>query len=203
MSKFIESFELIKEFRGIKPFKIEFKEGLNVIVGENGIGKSSICHLIQTTLNGLSFERDKYKEYIYLEIDKSVKVNFYDTEKMNPRTKPYLDDNDLINQIRSYHISHGQSNMFEMVSSSNNMNNQVIIYDEPEAGLSLYNQNRLYKYYANNSKSNNNQIIIMTHSLPIISSVKEIYSLNDKEWMSSFVYLNSVLYDTRIVVLKD
>lgn len=201
---FLESFELIKEFRGIKSFKIDFKEGLNIIVGENGVGKSSICFLMEKILNGYGIEKEKYKEYVSLKMNEKVKVDFYDTEKNNPRIKSYFDyEKDVTSQINSFYVSHGQSNMHEMVSSSKSISNQIIIYDEPEAGISLYNQNRLSKYYNNNSKNNNNQIIIMTHSLPIISSVEQIYSLNDKEWISSFVYLNSVLYGTKIVVLKE
>ena len=39
MSKLIYSFELKEKYRKIKPFKCEFKDGINIIVGENGSGK--------------------------------------------------------------------------------------------------------------------------------------------------------------------
>ncbi len=40
MNKFIDYFELKKVYRGIDPFKMELRAGLNLIVGENGSGKS-------------------------------------------------------------------------------------------------------------------------------------------------------------------
>lgn len=61
---------------------------------------------------------------------------------------------------------------------------------------------RLSVFFNKNAQSNNNQFIFMSHSLPIISSIEEIYSLNDKEWMLSFSYLNMILSGSKIIVTR-
>jgi len=56
-----------------------------------------------------------------------------------------------------------------------NINNNVILIDEPELSLHPSWQNRVLKIYENFAKQNNCQIIIATHSPHIIGSAKPEY----------------------------
>jgi predicted ATPase len=123
----------------------------------------------------------------------------FDTEKDNLRTLPYFIDNTSF-QIKSMFCSHGQAILSSM-ALYNNIYNEVFIIDEPESGISLLNQIRLSVYFNKNAENNGNQFIFMSHSLPIISSVENIYSLDDKKWISSFVYLNTILNNSKIIVI--
>lgn len=72
----LESFKLVKEFRKISPFSFTFKPDFNVIVGENGSGKSSFLHLITNLEENKDICDAKYKPSDFI---------FFDTEKQNPR----------------------------------------------------------------------------------------------------------------------
>jgi len=51
----LKSFELLKKHRDIEPFKVEFLNGLNVVVGDNGFGKSTMLQMI--TANHIEFKK--------------------------------------------------------------------------------------------------------------------------------------------------
>lgn len=78
MNKFIDYCVLKKEYRGISPFQMEFREGLNLIVGENGAGKSSMLQLLAEGKKDETFSFKMTKKGV-------TDFRFFDTEKMNPR----------------------------------------------------------------------------------------------------------------------
>ena len=51
MNRFIEKYELLEEIsdRKIDKFELEFRPGINIIVGENGSGKSTLLKLLNDT----------------------------------------------------------------------------------------------------------------------------------------------------------
>jgi predicted ATPase len=181
MSQHLKRFILKKEYRGIKPFTVEFKDGVNVLVGENGSGKSSIIHLITG---------DSDKSLFSLVADK-VSFRFFDTEKQNPRTlNPELQP-DYGFALASRFGSHGEA-MFPVLMASKDFKDTILFVDEPEAGISLTNQMKIFKCFKSIIK-NNCQVILTTHSYLFIRSVKEVFSLDSKAWVSSSEYLKSIL----------
>lgn len=187
MNKFIDYFELKEEYRNIKPYKLPFQPGLNVIVGENGSGKSTLFQLI-------SPEDSIFKGYKVKLANPGQKVEYrgFDTEKMNPRLRK--DTKDPVLAVLSSWASHGETMLpiLEWCKEAKNASNMIIFIDEPEAGISLRNQKKLFKAFKIAEK-NGNQVIITTHSFVLIKSVEKVFDLDKKEWVSSTNYLERTL----------
>jgi len=191
MEKLISELELKIKYRGIKPFTIKFKEGINLIVGENGIGKSSIISLLYE----YSINKKEFKEIISIKKEgyNYVSLKFFDTEKMNPRVIDSQSSKNYNFNIMSKFKSHGES-ILPLIRACKDFNNTIIVIDEPESGISLSNQKKIAEIFRKNSEENNNQFIIVTHSYPLIKSVEEVFCMDGKKgWVKSERYLERVL----------
>lgn len=189
-----------EDFRCFKSKEtIEFRPGLNVIVGDQGCGKSSLFYSI------LNWKESK----IAMHYDSSLinDFSFLDTESMNPRLenafkaggKEYktIEGYDsaklehFINKLSKYdEQSHGEVMLpLILASKSSKEGCKTFFFDEPEAGLSLRSQNKILKHLKELAK--NNQVFIATHSLIIIQQTKEVLSLEHKKWMTSKEFIKS------------
>lgn len=70
----------INNFRQFSDFHVEFNQGLNLLVGENNSGKSSVIDAIRLALDTTSAEWVKFKENDFLagESELSIKLKFED-----------------------------------------------------------------------------------------------------------------------------
>jgi predicted ATPase len=182
MSHFLKSIQLLETYRDIKPFTVEFKPGLNVIVGENGSGKSTLIDLALNPNNKI----------IKADFDQiGFDYKFLDTEKNNPRIKSNLDHSVNIGfELSCRFRSHGES-MLPMLKAAESFKKILLFIDEPEAGLSLNNQKLILKTFKTAVK-NECQVILTTHSYVIIKNVKEVFCMDTKQWITSEQYLMSI-----------
>lgn len=188
---YIKEFKLKKEYRTIKPFTLKFKDGLNLIVGDNGSGKSTLLNLIFDASNGNENEDEKeIKEITLSEYCQKhgTNVKFFDAEKHNPRIKGSAEfSNDALWDIQSHFMSHGEV-IFPMVNSVKSVKNAIVLFDEPEAGVSLSNQKEIYNSLLAAEK-NKCQLIVSTHSYVIIKNTPEVFDMETREWIKSETYL--------------
>lgn len=177
--------------------QFDFKPGLNVIVGDQGCGKSSLFYsIINWTKSGIAMD--------YAEDNNGFK--FIDTETMNPRLQESFKSNREFKSPKEYDKakfdhdfnriandldiqSHGEVILPLILSSHSKENNQTFFFDEPESGLSIRSQYKIFKHFENLAK--NNQVFIATHSIIIIQEAKDVLSLEHKKWMPSKEFISS------------
>lgn len=202
-----------------KGLRIEFKPDINIIVGENGSGKSSILTLLQSyvgkpierfelSLSGYKDEEEYFKNYQKeykgeLQIDGVFNYRntiFFDGEKDNP----LLSLPHMINPLEKSFInlsaqlffaheeSHGESMIPTLKYILKNAVNSTIFMDEPETALSLKNQFWLVNEMIRSSHEQNNQIIIATHALGIINNFEIIFDMETRKWVLKDDYINEI-----------
>jgi predicted ATPase len=186
---FFKKLKFDEDFRCYKAGdEIEFKAGINLIVGEQGCGKSSLFEAIIKNFGILSVDFDPESGYIFL-----------DTESMNPR----LDESYKAHrEFENWHQedkakadaaidrlahgykeqSHGQI-MLPLLLANKKLKRKTFFIDEPEAGLSIRSQYKVLNHYKELSK--NNQLVIATHSPIFMKEIGEVLSLEHREWMPS------------------
>jgi len=177
--------------------KIEFKPGVNLIVGGNGCGKSTLLNIINQFITG----QEDYLKKIGIEIksENLTKDNFFgwDFEKDNPQSnkkmRPDPNSSDFIGQtlflMSCNEESHGETTR-GVLNSFMCAKNSLLIFDEPETALSLKAQ---YKYWSKIKKiSKNNQVILISHSKIFMEEQKEVFDMESKQWMNVEEYFKSI-----------
>lgn len=167
--------------------KFEFKD-ITLLVGDQGCGKS-------TLLRGLQHQSKFLKIALTPLGQNGVNTMFFDTEHMNPRTRnpEEYDSNSgfgYFEAIDSRFKSHGEVLKRFTVDVISKAKNSVIFLDEPEAGLSLRNQYRLWDEILK-ACGRKCQIVIATHSLVIIQAGEDVLSLEHGKWMKSGDFIST------------
>lgn len=81
----------IKNFRKFKNLKVEFQKGLNLLVGENDVGKTAIIDAIKYVLNTQSFDyiRPSYEDFFNSKSDELYRENNFYIECIFEDLKSY------------------------------------------------------------------------------------------------------------------
>ena len=189
---YIEQAKIANKHRCFKKGqKFEFR-GVTAIVGDQGCGKS-------TLLKGLQAQ-DKFLNIQLTPLGlKGVSSYYFDAEHMNPRTtdpnlytKANGEDKGIgyAGSILSRFKSHGEVLKGYTVDCLKKAKDSVVLLDEPESGLSLRNQYKLWVEIKAASERGC-QVILATHSLVIIQSVEDVLSLEHGKWMKSEDFVNT------------
>lgn len=165
-----------------RPFKIEFKKAITIIVGENGTGKSTLLESIAAkcgfALQGGNRNHREDACYDSTALDEAVELAWLPRihQGFFLRAETFTNFASLVDQLgvpwayggKSLHAqSHGES--FMALFNSRLENGGIYILDEPEAALSPVRQLGFLKLLHDVEKLKEAQIIMATHS-PILLS---------------------------------
>ena len=174
-----------------KDLIIDFKT-ITLLVGDQGCGKSTLLNLLQSKSELLKLNLSEET------IKKGVDTFYFDSEKMNPRILGIDDFSNPDGTSKGIGVgvalstrfkSHGEILQVYTVNAITKAENCIVFLDEPESSLSLRNQFKLAKNLKK-ATERNVQFIIATHCLPLIESVKYVYSLEHLKWMKSLEFIN-------------
>lgn len=187
----------LKTVRFVSPFfcfqpgnLFEFRPGINVIVGDQGAGKSSL-------LKVLDYSPEERNHYVELEkgeeSEEKIRRLRFDSEKDNPRIgKGILETATDLFSLNYRFMSHGEATL-DIFKSLEDKTNMVLFLDEPETSLSPSSIVALLNQWKILAEKNHVQILCATHSPLIICSVPQVLDLTKRQWTDSIAYLKEAI----------
>ena len=148
---------------------IDFPSRVNLLVGSNGCGKSSVLALIEGLTNKAESikKRNQKSAQLHYKAPDGLIVYYLDTEK-TLRTQSYIGDN-AMTQMAMKFSSHGEAmRVYWREMTEKQDKESVFCIDEPETGLDLPGQFEFAKLI----ETTPHQYIIATHS-PVLWGVKD------------------------------
>jgi len=167
--------------------EIIFRQGINLLVGDQGCGKTTLLDMMNKQHGDLDVDLHPYTRI------NSTKTVYFDTEKMNPRIVNALPHDATAEEFRTNLAlrwsSHGEA-MLPILMSQLRSFNGIIFIDEPESGLSIRSQYKLASAIMESEKRGA-QLFIATHSIVLMESVHEVYSMEHMRWMTSEEFIQT------------
>jgi predicted ATPase len=172
---------------------IKFKPGVNLIVGDQGSGKSSLFQAIQ--LRGMK----KHASWKLPPIDEvpaiidfrggPIQSFIFDFEHDSYRTKPFF-DGDTMFHVNAMHRSHGEM-VVAMFKTLEEIDKPIfVLVDEPDMALSIRSCLRLVRIFKHVAELGG-QVIATAHNPVVIGGFEEVYSIEHGEWMPSQKYIDT------------
>jgi predicted ATPase len=161
-----------------------FKPGLNLLVGDQSAGKSTLLQILTKQIN----------PKVDIKTTGPVSFFFFDTEKDNPRVVQSIEHSkDPLTILQSKFQSHGEA-LLPFILGLKEAKDTIIFIDEPEAGLSIRSQLKVVEAIKK-AVSNGAQIVLSTHSYFIIQMDEEVLSLEHRKWMTSNDFIETQKQD--------
>lgn len=145
--------------------RFEFKPGVNLLIGANGAGKSSLLYAMRPKNN----KDRELGEFDLNEERGSVSCLFFDFEKENPRTttmetlmtQDRYNFSNMVARLNSQFMSHGECQKVTLQTIFREAEDSVLFLDEPEQAL---DHSALQILKALLQETTAPQVIIATHS---------------------------------------
>lgn len=185
----LKSIKFLKDWRCFQPcVTFTFKPGINLLVGDQGCGKSSLLFMIKSDgwLNAYdAYGQDQEKRIAELDVPQGINTYYLDFEKGTTRnldletaTSMGISTRDF---LYSNMVSHGE-NVLVTAKSLPKATNSVFIMDEPDMALSIRSIYILYTTILDRAKDN--QVFLSCHNPYLMELVGEVYSIEHNQWMT-------------------
>ncbi len=180
---------------------LAFKRGVNLLVGDQGSGKSTLIALIRHQALDPSSPKTKDADYgrmtngearaiIMAETDGPCPMGGRDFEMENQRTINHIDTFDTDGQIWGMKVSHGQWAKRYLDALKDIKGPAMLVLDEPDMALSPRSIYALIDSFASLAKKGV-QIIASAHNPLLILAQEEVFSLEQGDWISSQAYMDA------------
>lgn len=177
---YIKSVEVISDVFPLKAgIKLDFNKNITIIVGDNGVGKSTLLECIRDHygyVDDTYLRRQGMKKHIKIDTVPE-KFNFtYIDFHGDDRKFAGAFGNDLGMQLQQVKASSGQvsiSLLNNALGDIDKVRNGVVIFDEPCRGQSIKNKWKVVNLISGLSKKMNCQVILTTHSDTILKAFKD------------------------------
>lgn len=183
----LENITFIEDYRCWKAGdSIDFLPGVNIIVGDQGSGKSSLFSAIKAHQEAEDWKARTGKESsirknpIKIVCPNQLQTYFFDFEKNNLRTLSYFKEGMTMMQVQMMHRSHGEANLATLAFIKKAGKNSILLMDEPDQSLSI----RSILGLTNMLKNVKTQIIAAVHHPYIIEKFDQVYSAEHKQWIT-------------------
>ena len=164
---------------------LTFEKGVNLLVGEQGSGKSTLISLLRDRV-GTKFKAELSHRVMDV-VMQPCYVRWLDFEKDNPRTQTEIGLHDAF-LLGSMSVSHGQT-MLAMLHGlatvlSETEGRTLLLLDEPDMALSIRSVHRLAALLQR-AADDGHQVIAAVHNPIVIASQPRVLSLDDGVWLAS------------------
>lgn len=184
---FLTSVTFTKDYRCFKKGDtIPFKPGVNLLVGDQGTGKSTIIQILRNS----SQEKEDGPATITTTISPSKTVEMYsfDFERDLTRGKSHFDDRRPMKfQVQQMFMSHGET-VRAVVETLDQMKDCLVLLDEPDIGLSLRSAYTLARLLASAAKRGC-QLVASIHNPLVMQEIGEVYGMEERRWMTAPEFL--------------
>jgi predicted ATPase len=171
---------------------IQFRPGVNLLVGDQGTGKSSLFEAIQ--LRGMKKPKSLHlppADTVPVVIDfqgDAVPVFAFDFERDNYRTKAFFED-DILFHVETMRRSHGEMVLAMLQRLELIDKKMLVLFDEPDMALSIKSCRRLTRCF-NHVADLGGQVIATAHNPIVILSYEHVYSVEHGKWLSGKEYVD-------------
>ena len=170
--------------------QFEFNKGVNVIVGDQGTGKSTLLSCLSGSPLGQNLTVKVTDKTC-----RELTTYFFDFEKMNLRQRDIEEFRNNSGTYRtallSHFKSHGEStNDVLSILNLPSEDQKLFLLDEPCTSLSVRSVYKFLKILKEGVEIGHSYLI-STHHLLVIESVDKVYSLEHRKWMTPKKFLNT------------
>jgi len=196
-----------------KGLKVKIEPGINVLVGDQGSGKSTLIELIRTWMEPDKIGSDRMNKLLFrkdvreiLDVKgkglRTLRLLALDFEKDTARTSGAFDWGGPIDTVgfllRGNRISHGEANKMALnmllgeltqeYQEKGSVKPTLVMLDEPDAALSIASVARLHMMLRSLAKLGC-QIIVSAHNPFLLGCFERVFSVKRKQWVTYGDYL--------------